>query len=398
MVASGNTPDFSINSVSFNSNNATDTAVRPRLLINGTTSLAPVADSMVNGGAASTNYGSAANLNVRYNYGNATYSMWSYLRFDLSGVSSISTAELRLNRVAAANTTIFPVGVYGCSNTTWIEGNNGTDNLPAGELTWNNRPAALSSTGDPQGSPNLWVGSKGLAGGRVAISGTNPNTLVWWPINASPYYSNDRGVSWTLSTGAPATQIVDIYGNGNSVAAFGQPLTSDRGNGNFYLARFGSTAHLIYRSTDSGANWTQIASVSNGSSYNMRGAQLVAAPVSPACPSGGDLWLSDDGTYNGAGGGLWRSTDSGITWTKITTIGKVSQVSFGKALSGSGYTVFVNGINAAAKGVYRSDNYGTSWVKLTSPTIQEISALAGDRQNYGTVFIGTHGRGVFQGQ
>jgi len=50
------------------------------------------------------------------------------------------------------------------------------------------------------------------------------------------------------------------------------------------------------------------------------------------------------------------------------------------------------------KGIYRSDNYGAGWTKLADPTIEEITAFAGDRQNYGKVFIGTGGRGVFVGQ
>jgi hypothetical protein len=49
-------------------------------------------------------------------------------------------------------------------------------------------------------------------------------------------------------------------------------------------------------------------------------------------------------------------------------------------------------------GIYRSENYGTTWTKLVDPTIEQINTLAGDRQNAGKVFIGTGGRGVFQGQ
>jgi hypothetical protein len=127
----------------------------------------------------------------------------------------------------------------------------------------------------------------------------------------------------------------------------------------------------------------------------MRTPQLVAAPLSPACPTGGDVWLCDDGTYNGNGGGLWRSINSATSWSAIAGIGKVSEVSFGKAASGTGYTVFIHGYKAGVKGIYRSDDYGLTWVKLADPTINDIISLAGDRQNYGKVFIGTAGRGVF---
>jgi hypothetical protein len=61
--------------------------------------------------------------------------------------------------------------------------------------------------------------------------------------------------------------------------------------------------------------------------------------------------------------------------------------------------VFINGYRAGVRGIYRSDDYGATWVKLVdAPTNQDISVMAGDRQNYGPVFIGTNGRGAFVGQ
>jgi hypothetical protein len=154
---------------------------------------------------------------------------------------------------------------------------------------------------------------------------------------------------------------------------------------------------MIYSSTD-GATWTQVGSINNGGSYNMRTPQIVAAPVSPAYPAGGDVWVCDDGTYNGGGGGLWRSTNSAVTWSAISGIGKVTAVGFGKAASGTGYAVYFYGYKAGVLGVYRSEDYGVSWTKLVNPTVAPIDYIAGDRQNAGKVFIGTNGRGVFQAQ
>ncbi len=219
--------------------------------------------------------------------------------------------------------------------------------------------------------------------------------MVWMPINAGPRYSNDRGVSWTASTGAPASQIAGIYTNGNSTSTSGQPLAADRANGSFYIGKFGGSSHVIYRSTDNGATWTQIATVSNGGSFNLRTPQLVAAPVSPTCPSGGDIWLCDDGTYNGSGGGLWRSINSGVTWSSVAGVSKVTNVSFGESASGSGYSVYINGLKGGVSGIYTSDDYGVTWVQVANPTIEGVSMLAGDRQNHGSIFIGTGGRGVF---
>ncbi|MEO5712828.1 MAG: hypothetical protein ABIT37_05010 [Luteolibacter sp.] len=369
-------------------------AYPPQLLLNGGTTLTPTADAWVYSGATTTNYGSATELHAQNYYDQAGYVRWSYLKFDLSGQAAISSATLRLYRLASAtDTTAYSTTIQATPTTTWIEGDGGTDNLPANELTWTNRPTNLYAT-----PGMLWMG-----GGRVAISATNSSNLVWMGIkngaNATPmYFSTDRGVTWTAATGGPNSNITGVYTNGGSIGISGQPLAADRGNGSFYAATFGSSAHVIYRSTNSGATWTQVSTVPNGNSQNMRTPQLMAAPVSSAYPAGGDVWLCDDGTYNGSGGGLWRSTNSAASWSAIAGIGKVTEVSFGKAASGTGYTVFIHGYKAGVKGIYRSDDYGLNWVKLADPTINDIISLAGDRQNYGKVFIGTGGRGAFQGQ
>lgn len=321
------------------------------------------------------------------------------MKFDLSSVASITSAVLQLHRQASSDTAPFPVGVYYCANNSWVEGDGGTDNLPAGEMTWNNKPACVSNAGGgPQEGPNFYDGATALSGGRIAVSSTNPNVIVWMPINATPRYSTDRGVSWNASTGAPAPAISGIYTNGTSLDISGQNLAADRGNGAFYIATYGGPTDNIYRSTDNGATWAIVGTVNNGGSYNGRTPQIVSAPVSPAFPSGGDVWLCDDGTYNGAGGGLWRSTNSGANWGGISTLGKVKAVTFGKSSTGTGYCVYAAGIKAGVPGIYRSDDYGSSWNLLPTPTIDGLSALAGDRQNYGKVYLGTPGRGTFIGQ
>ncbi len=396
VVASSNIVSGTINwaTMSFNSKEATSS--KPNLLVNGSANLTPIADSYVLGQYPTTNYGADATLQVSYNGGIPFYSRWCYLKFDLSSVSSISSAILQLYRRSAGDTTGFKIGVYACPDTSWVEGNGGTDNVPAGELTWNNKPDTLANPGTNGPStdwptPVYTMGTAHLGGGRIALSATNPNFMVWEPVNtASPYWSNDRGVTWTASTGAFASQITGVYTNGNSVGMSGQPLASDRVNGKFYLAKFGGGAHVIYSSSDNGATWTQVASVSNGGSYNPRTPQLVTAPAA------GDVWLCDDGTYNGTGGGLWRSTDSAVTWTKLSGVGKVTAVSFGKSSLASGYAVYIYGYVGTVLGVYQSENFGASWVKLADPTIELINTFAGDRQHAKSLFIGTGGRGTFR--
>lgn len=387
---------------------ALGTANPPRLVMNGGANvLAPLADTYVSASAPTTNYGNATSLVIRANGG---YDTWSYLKFDLSGVATISDAQLELYRNASANTSTLDVAVHAGASSSWIEGDGNADNLPAGEMTYNNRAYTItdsSTNNNPLSSqPDYRQGGVQLRGGRIAVSSTNPDNMVWVPIGQTARYSEDGGMTWTASTGAPASQIGGIYNStSTNIDQSGVNLAADRTNGDFYLASFGVTSHSIYRSTDGGKTWSAIASISNGGTYNQRTPVLAAAPPSSAYPSGGDIWFCDDSSYNESAypaGGLWRLNTAGTAWTKITTIGRVSQVSFGKHPTGTGYTVYAHGESnpGGLRKLYRSDDYGTTtWTAMADlPSNIQINTIAGDRQNAGKVFIGTAGRGLFLGQ
>jgi photosystem II stability/assembly factor-like uncharacterized protein len=378
-------PKYSNSLVNFDSREATNPAVRPKLVVNGSTTLSPTADAYVAGAATGANYGTATNLAVSYKGGNAGDSRWTYLKFDLSSVGAVTSASLQLSRQSSAYTATYEVGVYACAATaSWTETG----------IVWNNRPGPLAGPTDPVGDPRYYDGASLLHGGRVAVSSTNPDVMVWMPliVGTAPRYSDDRGVTWTACAGAPVSQMANQFVPSVSI----QPLASDRVNGKFYLATFGGASHTIYSSTDGGATFSVCGSVAAGTWNNYR-AQIVAAPVAD------DVWVCDDGIENVTKGGLWHSTDGGATWgSRLTGLTAVSQVTFGKPKpnqTACKYTVFINGYRAGVRGIYRSDDYGATWVKLVdAPTNQDISVMAGDRQNYGPVFIGTNGRGAFVGQ
>lgn len=375
--------DASLNYPPFDSKEG---AIPPVLLIDGTTPLGPVADSYVYGGAPTTNNGNSGSLYVSAAYNNPSNSRWTYLRFSLTSVSSVATATLQLNRRASSNTSQYDIGVYACSNLTWVEGDGGTDNSPANEITWNNKPATLASPTNPIKDPNY----AGLKGGRVAVSATNPNNMVWLPfVNTSAVrYSKDRGASWTAGSCPATSQMTSAFIPSTTI----NQLASDRVNGDFYMAQFGSGGnHKIYRSTNGGANWTLTCTITGR--WNQQSCQLVCAPG-----VAGSVWLADGDD------GLWRSNDFGVTFTKlgVNHILSAREVSFGKAPGGSAYpySVYINSsydnYTSVTHGVYQSDNGGASWTNLGFPTIQKAGVLAGDRQVYGQVFLGTDGRGSFQ--
>lgn len=377
----------------------------PELVLNGT-SVYPLADTYVawqsSGTVPATNYGNAGEINLS---NGASTRRFGYLKFSLASASAISSAELRLyRRGTTGNTRSFRVSVHACTNTSWIEGNGGNDNIPAGEITWNNKPAAATdASGDPFESTSPWFsyGSRSLNGGRIAVSSTNSNILVWAPIDGPTFsgtmpivYSDDRGVTWQNNASNLYTRFASTYTNGTTLDSMAQNLASDRVDGSFYYASYG-TPHQFYRSTDGGKTWSARASINAGSN-NIFTPQLKAAPAQ------GHLWVADDSEWQGVhgGGGLWFSDDGAASWTKISTVGRTSAVAFGPPLSTSTapYAVFALGERSGVRKVYRSDDLGATWVPLADlPTITRIASLYGDRKVPGRVFLGTLGRGLFVG-
>jgi hypothetical protein len=363
----------------------------PRLLINGSTTVLASADAVVRDGTyGAVNDGTGATLFTKTLPSASGYTRWSYLKFDLAGVASVTTGKLRMY-LTTSDTAPLTAAVYANDVTSWSET----------ALTWNNRPLFNGRANTYLSTPPSALTAQG--GGRIIVSATDAGNFVWLPIGTGTpaYYTKDRGVTWTASTGGPNSTITGIYTNGNSPGYSSLQLTADRVNGNLYSVALSAwdsatsqTKHVIYKSTNGGQTWAATGGTVRNNSYNVRTPQLVAAPVAD------DLWFCDDGTYNGNGGGLWHSTDGGTSFTKFTTATKVSAVSVGKASPGSSapYAVYIYGYagSPSTQGVYRSEDLGVSWIKLAAPTIEGMPVLAGDRQNAGNVFLGTGGRGTFR--
>ena len=397
MLSSGRASNGSGSVQIFASKENGTVANRPTLLVNGVTSLSPTDDATVFGQyptgnyKSSGSYGYAGTFDIFYNAGDNAWYRHAYLKFDLSGVSTITSATLRLYRTSTANGFTVPVGVFACADTTWTQDT----------LIWNNRPMPYASNiGQPFYAPRYTTGAGlTIGGGRVAVSSTNPNQMVWMPLGTTtvPHYSNDRGVTWTPCSGLPAN--VNCMISKSNPSYLLNQLASDRVDGSFYIWHLydASSYKRIYKSTDGGATWTNVGSVPYVNNYtnNVWRCQIVAAPAA------GHVWMADDGISNTAKGGLWKTVNGGTSSVQLANISGVRVVSFGKPPAGSSslYSAYFMGYYNGVKGVYRSDDYGSTWTALPGlPSVGNVDSIAGDRQVHGSVFIGVGGRGVFQTQ
>jgi hypothetical protein len=218
-----------------------------------------------------------------------------------------------------------------------------------------NQGASWTAFGSAAGSTN--------GGGSVAIS-ADGGTIVWAPSDVAPSYSTNNGSSWT-STSLPT----------------GVVLLSDGYNANLFYAYNPSTG-TFYASSNKGVSWYTAYSglPANGKPYAATGIQ-------------GDVWLATPG-------GLYHSTSSGSGWTQLGSVTSANAVSTGKAASGASYqTLYLSGTVNGTTGVFRSTNAGSSWTQINNAANQwgGISLVTGDPRTFGTVYLGTGGRGIVYG-
>ncbi len=175
------------------------------------------------------------------------------------------------------------------------------------------------------------------------------------------YKSSDAGKSWThlgLGEGQqiPALAVDPRDPNRVFAAVLGHPYGPSQERG-------------LYRSTDGGQTWQRVISKDE----NTGGSDVEIDPANPDVVYA-SMWevregpWEDNNELNGAGGGLFKSTDGGSTWHPLTNgLPKdLSQLYVAIAPSDSRRLYATLATAAGKLSVYRSDDAGDSWSQITS--------------------------------
>jgi photosystem II stability/assembly factor-like uncharacterized protein len=239
-----------------------------------------------------------------------------------------------------------------------------------GGKTWK-EPAALP---DPKPSA-----------GTIAVS-ADGKTWVWTPSEQVPYFTTDKGATWSACAGL----------------AKDARVIADRVNPKrFYaMALFDGK---LFESTDGAAHFTQRPLTlpnglpkRNGSGPDNRsdrgddrGGQdrLYATPGRE-----GDIWLA-------AFDGLYHAAD-GKSFVRMPAVEQIHAFGFGKAAPKEKQpALYLVGTVQKVRGFFRSTDGGTTWLRINDDQHQWglVLHIGGDPKKFGRVYVGTHGRGTFYG-
>ncbi len=235
-----------------------------------------------------------------------------------------------------------------------------------GLVTLLNAPAAetWASTSAPQ---LIWNAVASSADGStlLAASGTRPYARAGMPL----FLSTNAGATWTMTQSpSNAWTAVATSADGTKLAA----AAATR----FPTAWFSFGDGLIYTSPDSGATWTPTPAPTNtwrSIASSADGTQLVAV----ARPYW--FWDADNELPPIGDGVIVRSSDSGVTWT---TASAPTNYWASVACSADGTRIVaVSGArwhstlkaNIGDGGIYRSSDSGVTWARTHAPTNQWTS-------------------------
>jgi photosystem II stability/assembly factor-like uncharacterized protein len=265
--------------------------------------------------------------------------------FDTLTFRSIGPAALggRIHDVEGVPRDPFTLYVASASGGLWKTTNKGTTWTPIFE---NEKVATFGDVAVFDADPNVLYVGTGEQNNRQSTSWGN-----------GVYRSNDAGKTWT-HLGLELTRHI-----GRVVI---HPTNADIA----YVAAAGalwnaSTERGVYKTTDGGQTWNKVLYVDT-----LTGAtDIVMNPAEPNVLVAATYQrLRTPSGFNGGGpgSGIWKSTDAGVTWRRITTgIPEGDKGRIGLAIARSDPRVLIATIeHQTAGGTYRSEDGGDTWTRV----------------------------------
>jgi sugar lactone lactonase YvrE len=225
------------------------------------------------------------------------------------------------------------------------------------------------------------ITAAGVVTTAAGLAGTSGSTTG---NGGTARFSNPTGIAsspdgYNLYVADTANHTIRRGYHGNTLT----PL-ADRVDGlRFYL--WDGTAKRLLTSTDGGVSFSQVAT----------GMNTAFALFRTVPGQNGHIWV------RAGSSGIYRSTNFGGTFAKLSSVAEVYQFDFGKAKPGNTHpAVFIWGKVGTTVGFFRSDDTGATWTRINDNlhNFGYQNDIAGDPRVYGRVYLATSGRGVVVGE
>ena len=235
------------------------------------------------------------------------------------------------------------------------------------------------------------IGALEIAPGdpRILYAGTGQVTTRWDIVSGTGFYrSRDGGKTWEQRGLAGSRHIGRILVDPRNpevvlVAALG-PFFKPGGE------------RGVYRSTDGGGRWERVLAVDD----NTGATDLASDPAAPDViyasfwQARGWPWLSYFTPNVGPGSGIFKSTDGGKTWTRLSGRGlpeiPMGRIGLAVAPGSRGARVYATIDGAGIAGLYRSDDGGANWQRVNSTASLAgayFASLTVDPRDPDTVYV-----------
>jgi len=215
-----------------------------------------------------------------------------------------------------------------------------------------------------------WTGCATNKGtdGKVAIS-ADGGTILHCPGGSSTtWYTTNNGASWSACSGVSL---------GNAVPV------ADQVNPNYFYV-YNPTNGQMLRSSNKGVSFS-VAGTPGASTANF---PWEAALMRTVPGFEGHMWVPLGRN------GLKYSTNYGAAYTTVSNVTYCKTIGIGKAMPGSSYpTIFIWGTVSNVTGLFRSTDQGVTWTKINDDAHQFAGAplLIGDMNVAGRVFMSAGG-------